>query len=137
MRFPFRPLLSASGGAAWPRPTVPVWLEGFPTTPVIGLVDSGALRTRFGRELADAAGIHLHDALAEQISIGGVETTAWSARVSLRIGDGRGAHTWDCAVWFCEPWPFDFALLGQEGFLQHFRVTLSAYHEWLDCVPES
>jgi hypothetical protein len=40
-------------------------------------------------------------------------------------------------VWFCDPWPFGFQLLGLEGFLQRFRVTLSAYHEWIDCTPEA
>jgi hypothetical protein len=119
------------------RPTVAVWMENVVATPIIGLVDTGALRTRFPRELADTAGVDLTAALSERIAIAGIAMTAWSSRVSMRLGEGQQAHHWDCAVWFCEPWPFDFALLGLEGFLQHFRVTMSAYHGWVDCVPET
>jgi hypothetical protein len=59
------------------------------------------------------------------------------ARVGLTVTDGKESHSWDAPVWFCDPWPFPFGLTGLEGFLQHFRVTLSAYHEWIDCKPES
>ncbi len=36
----------------------------------------------------------------------------------------------------CEPWPFAFNLLGQEGFLRFFRVTICARDFWLDVEPE-
>jgi hypothetical protein len=114
---------------------VDVWLEDVEAAPLAGLVDSGALRTRFPRDLAELAGVDLDLTSAEDVVVGGVRTHAVPARVNLRLGAGEGAYRWDCAVWFCDPWPLDFALLGLQGFLQHFRVTLSAYHEWLDCVP--
>jgi hypothetical protein len=100
--------------------------------PQLCLVDSGALRNRFGRWLADAAGIPLAGAPEERIAVGGFEANAWMARVDLSVGDSR----FDAPVWFCDPWPLSFHLLGQEGFLRYFRVTLSAAQGWLDCEPE-
>jgi hypothetical protein len=137
VRFPFRHLPAASGGQLTPRPTIDVWLEGIDAVPLASLVDSGALRTRFSRELATAAGIEPDHDLAETFTLGGTVVTGAPARVLMRIGAGDRSHAWEAPVWFCEPWPFGFQLLGLEGFLQHFRVTFSAYHEWLDCKPES
>ena len=137
MRFPFRRLPAAGGGQLTSRPTVDVWLEGIDAVPLASLVDTGALRTRFSRDLATAAGIQPDDGLAETFAVGGTIVTGAPARVLMRIGAGEHAHTWEAPVWFCDPWPFGFQLLGLEGFLQHFRVTLSAYHEWVDCKPES
>jgi len=136
VRFPFRHLPAAGGGTLTPRPSVDIWLEGIDAVPFASLVDTGALRTRFSRELAVAAGIEPDDTLAETFAIGGAKITGAPARVLLRIGTSDRSHAWEAPVWFCEPWPFGFQLLGLEGFLQHFRVTLSACHEWLDCKPE-
>lgn len=63
--------------------------------------------------------------------------TAAPARVTLRLADGRRSHARDAAVWFCDPWPFGFQLLGLDGFLHRFRVTMSAYREWIERAPES
>jgi hypothetical protein len=136
VRFPFRHLPAAGAGQLTPRPTVDVWLEGIDTVPLASLVDTGALRTRFSRDLATAAGIEPDDTLAERFAVGGTIVTGAPARVLMRIGTGGATHTWEAPVWFCNPWPFGFQLLGLEGFLQNFRVTLSAYHEWIDCKPE-
>lgn len=54
------------------------------------------------------------------------------ARADLSFGESRI----DAPVWFCEPWPFAFHLLGQEGFLRYFRVTICAAEGWLECEPE-
>ena len=137
MRFRFRELPAASGGLLTPRPAIDVWLEGIETTPLGCLVDTGALRTRFSRELAELAGIAPDDAQGERIAVAGSEVFGVPARVTLRIESGTEAHAWDANVWFCDPWPFGFQLLGLEGFLRHFRVTISAYEEWLECRPES
>lgn len=136
MRFPFRKLPAASGGLLTPRPLVGVWLEGIEVAPLVCLVDTGALRTRFSRQLADLSGTDLRDAPVERVAVAGLTVHAAAARVGLRLDDEH-AQDWVSTVWFCDPWPFPFQLLGLEGFLQHFRVTLSAYHEWLDCQPES
>jgi len=137
MRFPFRHLPAVHGGELTPRPVVDVWLEGIAEVALGCLVDTGALRTRFSRELAVAAGIDLDDALGEQFAVGGQVVTGVPARVTLTLGTAANAHAWDAAVWFCDPWPFAFQLLGLDGFLRHFRVTVSAYREWIDCRPEA
>jgi hypothetical protein len=100
--------------------------------PQLCLVDSGALFNRFGRWLAHAAGIPLAGAPIDEIAVGGVRAEGRAARVELALGDWR----FDTTVWFCDPWPFGFNLLGQEGFLRYFRVTLSVAEDWLDCEPE-
>jgi Aspartyl protease len=131
VRFAFRQLPAATGGLLTPRPVVDVWMEGIDVAPLGCLVDSGALRTRFSRELAEIAGIEPDDSAAERLALAGQVVTAAPARTTLRLGE----HAWDAAVWFCDPWPFSFQLLGLDGFLRHFRVTLAAYEEWLDCEP--
>jgi hypothetical protein len=136
MRFRFRHLPGPQGGELTPRPVVDIWLEGIDVAPFGCLVDSGALRTRFSRDLADAAGIEPDDTQAETFALGGQIIKGAPARVMLQLGAREDRHAWEAPVWFCEPWPFAFQLLGLEGFLRHFRTTLSAYHEWTDCQPE-
>ncbi len=137
MRFDFQPLPAAGGGDLTPRPIVPVFLEGIEAVPLGCLVDSGALRTRFARELGDLAGVDLSGAPETRFAVGGVLVTALDARVTLRIGGGEDAVAWNASVSFCDPWPFGFQLLGLGGFLRHFRITISAYQEWCDVTPES
>ena len=136
MRFPFRELPSAGGGARITRPVVDVWLEGLEATGLACLLDTGAMATRFSAELADIAGVDLTDAPSESISVAGHTLRARPARVTLSLRDPTSHHGWDAAVWFCDPWPFGFQLLGLEGFLRHFQVTIAAYPQWVECEPE-
>jgi len=115
---------------------VAVWLDGFDATLLVCLVDTGAMRTRFPLELAGLAGVELDPTMAEDVHVGGTRIRATPAHVSLWMASADERFDWDSTAWFCDPWPFRFQLLGLEGCLQHFRVTLSAHHEWLDCVPE-
>jgi hypothetical protein len=135
MRVPFRTLPAASGGTLTPRPVVDIALEGLASAPIGCLLDTGALRTRMSAELASLAGIELTGALTERIHIGGIETTAAAARVSLTVADGSSEFSWDAPVWFCDPWPHPFGLAGLEGFLHHFIVTIRAYDEYLEIEP--
>lgn len=100
------------------------------------LVDSGALRNRFSAEWAEIAGIDLAGAPTERFAIGGLTVDGAAARVSLALKQGGDEHEWDAPVWFCDPWPLGFQLLGLEGFLRYFRVTLSGHEEWVECRPE-
>lgn len=136
MRFEFRSFPAADGGVLTPRPIVDIALEGLRAAPLACLLDTGALRTRVNREFAELAGIDLTDAITERIAVGGTVTVGAYARVTLTLTDGTEEHLWDAPVWFCDPWPFAFGLAGLEGFLQHFRVTISAYHEYLEVEPE-
>jgi hypothetical protein len=135
MRFEFRALPSASGGALTPRPVVDIALEGLDVAPVTCLLDTGALRTRMSAELAPLAGIELTGGLTEDFFVGGVKTSGELARVTLTLTDGADEFSWDVPVWFCDPWPHPFGLAGLEGFLHHFVVTISAYDGYLEVAP--
>ena len=54
------------------------------------------------------------------------------ARAALSVAGVR----YEAPVAFCEPWPFSFNLLGQEGFLRFFRVTFCAAAYRLEVEPE-
>jgi hypothetical protein len=114
------------------RPVVPVQVEDLEEAPQLCLIDTGATANRFGGWLADTLGIDLQGAPADEIAIGGVVTSARHARADLTIA----GHRYDAPVSFCDPWPFAFSLLGQEGFLRFFRVTICAKELWLDVDPE-
>jgi hypothetical protein len=136
MRFPFRALPAASGGALTPRPIVDIALEGLPAAPMGCLLDTGALRTRMSAELAPLAGIELDGVPTEECYVAGLKTVGSLARVNLTVTDGTGDFSWDAPVWFCDPWPHPFGLAGLEGFMHHFLVTISAYDGYLDIDPQ-
>jgi hypothetical protein len=137
VRLEFRTFPEASGGLLAPRPVVDVALEDLEAAPIACLLDTGAVRTRMSREFGDLAGIDLTGTITETVPVGGDRTTCAYAPVVLTVTDGGDEHSWDAPVWFCDPWPYGFGLLGLEGFLHHFRVTLSAYEEYVEVVPES
>jgi hypothetical protein len=128
LRFPFLEL----PGEEIPRPVVPVALGGLEEAPWLSLIDTGALRNIFGRRIADAGGIPLVDAPTERLVVAGLVTEASVARVDLELAEVR----FDAAIWFCDPWPFSFNLLGQEGFLRFFHLELCAAEGWLELTPE-
>jgi hypothetical protein len=131
VRFDFVELPGFSHGL--PRPAIPVQLEDLDVAPQRCLVDTGSVANRFASWLADAAGIDLTEARSETVAIAGLRTTARHSRVDLTVA----GHRYDAPVTFCDPWPFGFGVLGQEGFLRFFRVTLCARDFWLDVEAES
>jgi hypothetical protein len=137
MRFAFRALPAAGGGALTPQPVVDIALEGLPDAPMECLLDTGALRTRMSAELAPLAGIELSGAVTEQFHIGGLKTVGALARVGLTVTNGTDEFSWDAPVWFCDPWPHPFGLAGLEGFLRYFLVTIRAYDGYLDIESQS
>jgi hypothetical protein len=130
MRFEFLEL--PGGTPTLARPVVPVQVEDLEEAPQICLVDTGATSNRFGAWLADAVGIDLAGAPQETLIVGGVVTIARHVRADLTVAGAR----YDAPISFCDPWPFAFNLLGQEGFLRFFRVTLCAREFWLEVEPE-
>ena len=131
MRFPFKELPGTSRD--YLRPAVPVTVEGIARAPQLCLLDTGALHNRFAGWVADAAGIDLSTAAEETFAVGGFVAVARSASVQLTLGD----VTWEAPVWFCEPWPLAFHLLGQEGFFRWFDVRLRAAVYEVQITPES
>lgn len=132
MRFEFLEL-PGDGAGSLIRPVIPVQVEDLEAAPQLCLIDTGSTANRFGAWLAEATGVDLTGATETRVDVGGVATIAKHARADLTIAGVR----YDAPVSFCDPWPFAFNLLGQEGFLRFFRVTLSASNGWLEIEPES
>ena len=131
MRFEFLEL--PGNGPALARPVIPVQVEDLEEAPQLCLVDTGSIANRFGAWLAEATGIDLAGAPETTLHVGGLTTTARHGRAALTIAGVR----YDAPVSFCDPWPFAFNLLGQEGFLRLFRVSLCAADGWLEVEAES
>lgn len=123
MNISFRSLVPAEV----PRPVVDVQLEGLPEFPLPCLIDPGSLNNRFGMWVAREAGIDLTSAPIATAGVGGTTVTSRTAIVTFSLG----RWTWEAPVAFCDPWPWDFNLLGQEGFLRWFVVTLDAAQQRL------
>jgi hypothetical protein len=131
VRFEFLELPGEGPGALL-RPVIPVQVEDLELAPQLCLIDTGSTANRFGVWLAEVTGVDLSTAPETLLHVAGVATIAKHARVDLTIAGIR----YDAPVSFCDPWPFAFNLLGQEGFLRFFRVTLCANESWLDVEPE-
>lgn len=131
MRFEFRELPSSQGD--YLRPAIPVTVEGVERAPQLCLLDTGALHNRFAQWLADAIGINLEGAPEERIAVGGTFARARVAPVRLSLA---GDLAWEAPVWFCDPWPWSFHLLGQEGFFRWFDVRLMRARYAIDVTAE-
>jgi hypothetical protein len=128
------PYVELPGETRLVRPALLVQLEGLSDVPYACLVDSGAVANRLPATLATRAGLPLEDALDEdRIAVAGLATTGWLLRVDVSVS----GETLDLPVWFCDPWPWSFGLLGQEGFFRYFRVTFCAAEGWLEVVREA
>lgn len=130
MRFPFKELPGTSRD--YLRPAVPVTVEGLERAPQLCLLDTGALHNRFAGWIAEILGIDLSDAEQERLAVGGFVSSARLASVQLTLGE----VTWESPVWFCDPWPLGFHLLGQEGFFRWFEVRLRAATYEIEITPE-
>lgn len=126
---PFR-TLPFSGGDT-PRPVLDVEFVELPRTPIACLLDTGSLHNRFGIWVAHLAGVDLSRCEPEAIGVGGHSVLARSSVMRLSVG----GTSWEAPVSFCDPWPFDFGLLGQEGFLRWFTVTIKAADRVLTVSP--
>jgi hypothetical protein len=131
VRFDFLEL-PGEGPSALIRPVVPVQVEDLEEAPQLCLVDTGSTANRFGGWLAEATGVDLTGAPETTLRVGGVVTVARHVRADLTIAGVR----YDAPVSFCDPWPFAFNLLGQDGFLRFFRVVLCAAEGWLEVERE-
>jgi hypothetical protein len=127
VRYPFVEL--PDQGELITRPVIPVSVEGF--DPLLCLVDSGSLENRMPLFIAEAADVDLSTSAEQAIIVGGLETTGRSSRVTLRIGD----WIFEAAVCFCDPWPWDFGLLGLNGFFRYFDVRIDPDEECTECEP--
>jgi hypothetical protein len=126
------PLQQADGVRSVPRPALSVTVVGA-RYPLPCLIDTGAQAVRLPEWAAADAGLSLAGAPSEQFWVGGEATTGRRLLVDLVVGP----WVWNAPVWFCDPWPRTFGLLGQVGFLDRFRVTIDGYEQWIECEPGS
>jgi hypothetical protein len=131
VRFDFLELPGESS-TSLARPVVPVQIEDLEEAPQLCLVDTGSTSNHFASWIAEAVGLDLARAPETTIRVGGLSTNGRTVRADLTIAGLR----YDAPIVFCDPWPFSFSLLGQEGFLRFFRVTICAAEFWLDVEPE-
>lgn len=129
MKVDFRPLPGVAG--LTPRPVVDVRLEGIERAALGCLVDTGTLHNRFGAWVARMAGIDLDGIQPESLGVGGRSTIGRTTPVALRLGE----LSWEAPVTFCDPWPWDFQLLGQEGFLRWFTLEFQVAGRRLELSP--
>jgi len=92
-----------------------------------------SLHNRFGTWVADLAGVDLTGAAEQTIGIGGTMVSARTVTATLQLAEFRC----EAPVSFCQPWPFDFQLLVQQGFLRWFTVDIDTANETLDIVANT
>lgn len=131
MRHSFQPLPTFAGRS---RPVVDLVVGGLELAPQACLLDTGATAVRMGGHVADLAGIQLDRSMTEEITLGGLRTTGSAATVQLELRQGDNSHVWSPTVYFCDPWPWAFGLLGLAG-LDPFVLTIDSYEEWSELRP--
>jgi hypothetical protein len=130
VRHSFQALPGVAGRA---RPIVDLVVEGLELAPQACLLDTGASDIRMGEHVAELAGIELSATPSREIAIGGLRTTGRPVRIQLELRQGADSHTWSPTVYFCDPWPWAFGLLGLAG-LDPFRVLVDTYEEWVELL---
>lgn len=133
MRYWFQALPGISGRTR-ARPVVDVVVEGLDLAPQACLLDTGATEVRMGRHVAALAGIDLDLSCGEEIVVAGLRTIGHAARVQLELRGDIDAHMWSPTVYFCDPWPWAFGLLGLAG-LDPFLTIVDSYEEWVELQP--
>ncbi len=101
------------------------------TVTVLCLVDTGSLHNRFAPWVAELAGVDLTGVDEELVAVGGITTTSRTVTCELQLDD----FAWEAPVAFCDPWPFDFQIVGQLGFLRWFRIIIDAADETFEVIP--
>ncbi len=129
MRFDFQALPGLSGRS---RPIIDLVVEGLDFAPQACLLDTGASEVRMGAHVAELVGLELDTADVTGVVVGGLQTTGRAARVQLTLR--QSAHMWVSTVYFCDPWPWAFGLLGLAG-LDPFLTIVDTYEEWVELQP--
>jgi hypothetical protein len=104
------------------RPVVPVMFPVLPDVKVLGLVDSGALGTRFDARWARELGLDLTQGSVEPFNIAGRRHLAYTLTIPLIVG----RYKWNSRVSFAEDWTYSHAVLGLDGFFDNFVVRIDA-----------
>lgn len=134
MTFPFKDLVVGSGEERVSRPVVSLVIDGVDHAPQAFLIDTGAGAIRLDAELAELFGIDLGDVPSEKLAIGGAVVDMRPAVVRLALVLDDRMVEWEATVWFCDPWPRAFGVLGLQGFLECFDVHLRAADGEFDLI---
>lgn len=124
------------GFAGRSRPVIDLVVEGLELAPQACLLDTGATDVRMGMHVAELAGVELDDSLSREILVAGLRTVGRSASIRLELRQGADSHAWSPTVYFCDPWPWAFGLLGLAG-MDPFMTTIDSYEEWAQLRPLS
>lgn len=117
--------------AGGPRPLLRVAVGDVDDILVPCLVDSGATDSLLPAWAAELAGLDLGGGPARTIAVAARAVDARFATVRLTAG----GHSWEAEVGFCEPWPYEWGILGQRSFFRWFTVTFRAADLELEAVP--
>ncbi|HVA43661.1 MAG TPA: hypothetical protein VNF50_09265 [Acidimicrobiales bacterium] len=128
MIVPYTELPAASG---WPRPLLDVAVAGLDDATFSCLADTGSVNSLLPAWIAKEAGLDLQQIEARSLVVGGATTEARFLPVPLTAA----AYTWEAEVGFCDPWPYDWGLLGQLWFFRYFIVTFRAADFQFEVVP--
>jgi hypothetical protein len=118
-------------GSGLRRPMIGVAIERHPAASLPCLIDTGTSRTRLPGWMANLIGFDMYAADGIQLGLGGQIVKACPAQVTMTTVAG----TLPTTVWFCRGWHSPFGLLGQEGFLDHYRLTLDVREGWFALEP--
>jgi len=114
---------------------IPVVIRARYITKLYALVDSGATVSLFHISVADDAGIDLKDAEKEYLAgVGGYIPAYIKKEVKLEI---EGLGKLEVPVAFTEYISSDLAILGRQGFFDHFEIVFREWRRELELRPRS
>lgn len=135
MKFPYIKVPTVDPSKKWiSRPIISVMLIGSKRSVIVdALIDSGADKCLFHSDLAEEIGLDLQKGKQEIFSgITGKQITAFNHKINLQI---LGIHEKiELIAGFADA-PGVFAILGQEGFFDAFRIKFEKDHNAIEIKP--
>jgi len=116
-------------------PVIPVVIRAKYITKLYALVDSGAAVSLFHISVADDAGIDLRDTEKKYLAgVGGYISAYIKKEVEMEI---EGLGKLKMPVAFTEYISSDLAILGRQGFFEHFEIVFREWRRELELRPRS
>ena len=115
------------------RPVVPITLQSKKThLRSQALIDSGADECIFSGEIASALGFRLQKGKLRLFGGIGGSAVGYLHWTMIQVGNCRIR----CPIYYSDEWNhLEFGLLGQAGFLSHFKITLDHHAKQITLVP--
>jgi len=135
MKFPYLKIPGIDPRKPWiSRPIIPVIISHKDKSiRVNALIDSGADLCFFHYELGKRLGLNIEKGRLEDITgIEGIRTPVWIHNITFQIVGSD--HQIFMPVGFTKS-PGVFAILGQEGFFDAFRIKFERDHNVVEIVP--